>query len=112
MQPMRQRAAATTHERKKMKQTELIVLGLAGLAVFMIVKPKGTAANPAQGTGGAVRNAYETVSEIFDSVTNRAFGNGWRYFSDGTAISPEGDYYQGGQLIWTAPKTGGATGSW
>lgn len=96
-----------------MKQTEMIVLGLAGLAVYMIVKPKAAGATAAPATaGGTLRSAYETVSEIFDSVTNQAFGNGWRYFSDGTAISPAGDYYQGGQLIWTAPKTGGATGAW
>lgn len=29
---------------------------------------------------------------------------GWRYFSDGTVISPEGDYYQGGELVWAAPN--------
>jgi hypothetical protein len=28
--------------------------------------------------------------------------NGWRYFSDGTAIDPEGNYYRGGALIYRA----------
>lgn len=31
-------------------------------------------------------------------------GSGWRYFNDGTAIAPNGDYYHGGSLIWQASQ--------
>jgi hypothetical protein len=39
---------------------------------------------------------------------------GWRYFSDGTSISPDGKYYQGGELIWSPTGTedsGGTDGT-
>lgn len=29
-------------------------------------------------------------------------GNGWRYYTDGTAIAPNGDYYNKGKLVWSA----------
>mgnify|MGYP000001602270 FL=1 len=86
-----------------MKQTDLIVLGLAGVAVYMIVKSqKGTGKAWSEIIPTGLRNTAQTVSEIMDS-TGKAFDNGWRYFNDGTAIDPTGNYYQGGQLIWSNP---------
>jgi hypothetical protein len=32
---------------------------------------------------------------------------GWRYFSDGTAISPDGEYYYQGDLVWSPGDGGG-----
>lgn len=32
-------------------------------------------------------------------------GYGYQYFSDGTVITPEGDYYQGGELVWSPGGT-------
>lgn len=81
-----------------MKQTEMIALGLAAVAVYLIV-------NTNKKTAGAARplkRAADAVSEIFDTA-GKTFSNGWRYFSDGTAISPAGDYYQNGALIWQKP---------
>lgn len=26
--------------------------------------------------------------------------NGWQYYTDGTAISPDGTYYKNGQMVW------------
>lgn len=82
-----------------MKQTDLLVLGLAGLAVYMIVKGKASAK---PGESSPLRDLSETVSEIFDSA-GQAFSNGWRYYSNGTAIDPAGNYYFGGQLVWMNP---------
>lgn len=83
-----------------MKQNELIVLGLAGLAVYFILKAGGKG-----GADAGLRAAADRVSEIIGS-TGKAFDNGWRYFSDGTAIDPAGNYYQGGNLIWNNPDAG------
>lgn len=87
-------------------QTDMIALGLAAVAVYFIVKPK-TTNTASSGTGNALASM---TKEILDSA-GKAFDNGWRYFTDGTAIDPYGNYYQGGQLIWTKPaasfKTGG-----
>jgi len=81
-----------------MKQTDiLLLLGLGiGLLVFM---KKATAKPVLQiATGGT----------LADKVASQALapgdaGYGWKYFTDGTAINPDGtQYYQGGQLIWNA----------
>lgn len=83
-----------------MKQNEMIALGLAAVAVYLIVNTKKKT------TGTATKTATDLVSEIFDTA-GKAFTNGWRYFNDGTAIDPQGNYYQGGQLIWqnsTSPR--------
>lgn len=78
-----------------MKQTELIALALAGIALYMIVKPKAT--NAAKGTTGTVSGF---VNEIFGAA-GQDFA-GWRYFDNGTAIDPQGNYYLNGQKIWSA----------
>lgn len=83
-----------------MKQTELIALGLAGLAVYFIVKSKGGG-----DAGAGLRAAATRTSEIFDG-SGKAYDNGWRYFSDGTSIDPAGNYYQNGNLIWNNPDAG------
>lgn len=80
----------------KFKNDELMVLGLAGLAVWMITKANKTTAGAFQ-TGG--KSITQAVSEIFN-LGGGAFDNGWRYFTDGTAIDPQGNYYNNGQLIW------------
>lgn len=82
-----------------MKNEEMIALGLAAVAVYLIVNPKKKTTST-QSAG--LTSLGAAVSEIFDPAGGQ-FGNGWRYFSDGTAIDPQGNYYQGGQLIWSAP---------
>lgn len=92
-----------------MKQNDLIVLGLAGVAVYMIVKSQGGSKMLQGLTGTAsagLRDVSKTVTEILDG-TGKTFENGWRYFTDGTAIDPAGNYYQGGQLIWSNPAAVG-----
>lgn len=84
----------------KQKQTDLIVLGLAGLAVYMIMKGNKTTART---NGGAGQTLADMTKEIFDSA-GQAFANGWRYFTDGTAIDPYGNYYKAGQMIYTNPN--------
>jgi hypothetical protein len=87
------------------KQSDLILLGLAGVAVYMIVKSQGGSKMLQGLTGTAsagLRDVSKTVSEILDQ-SGKAFDNGWRYFNDGTVIDPAGNYYQGGQLIWSNP---------
>lgn len=85
-----------------MKSTELIVLGLAGLAVYMITKSKATSTAAAGSKPSAgLSNPAEWVSQIFDSAGGQ-FSNGWQYFSNGTAIDPMGNYYYNGQMVWTS----------
>ena len=48
----------------------------------------------------------EQVTEIPNTALPGQTGYGWKYYSDGTAISPDGKYYYNGQLAWS-PEGGG-----
>jgi hypothetical protein len=80
------------------KQQEIIVLGLAGVAVYLIWKSTKPGA-------GKPSSPVDYVNEIMDSA-GKAFNNGWRYFANGVAIDPSGNYYREGQMIWQAPGAG------
>jgi hypothetical protein len=82
-----------------MKQSEMIALGLAAVAVYLITSTNKKSTLWDEKTGNPLGNAAKAVTEIFN-LGGGAFDNGWRYFSDGTAIDPQGNYYHQGQLIW------------
>jgi len=67
-----------------MRNEELIVLGLAGLAVWFIFK-------------GRAAGAFQMPEFVKKAAPDY---QGWQYFTDGTAISPEGSYYKNGLLVW------------
>lgn len=77
-----------------MKNQEMIVLGLAGVAVYMILQARKTGKTVAEVAG-------DFVKEI-KGQGNKAFSNGWRYFDNGTSIDPQGNYYYQGQLVYNA----------
>lgn len=79
-----------------MKKDTLMLLAAAGIALYLVKKAGGVQQAAAKVVNGA--------TEIFNTVGQR-FGNGWRYFSDGTAIDPFGSYYKGGVKIWSPPIT-------
>lgn len=108
-----------------MKNSDLIVIGLAAAVLgFVVLKnPRaaagtGMAATRVAGTpaGGSLTTGYGGYSPLIsgvpansaplNSVTEisqpdgAAWSNGWRYFSDGTSISPDGVYYQGGNQVF------------
>lgn len=80
-----------------MKANDLLILGVAGVIAWFIV---GRSAG-AKVAGSVPVRESDFVEEIFNGVS--AWGNGWRYFSDGTAIDPQGNYYLNGQLVYRAP---------
>ena len=75
-----------------------IALALAAVAVFLIVKSQG-----GKFKIPSVRLTPGTTDQVTEILNNgSAFGNGWRYFSDGTSIGPDGSYYSGSQKVWSA----------
>lgn len=81
-----------------MKHSEFMVLGLAGVALWLIVKGKAPAT---QKRAGGSCPAPRT-EEIFNSA-GQPYDNGWRYFSDGQtgyAIDPAGRYWRDGVMVW------------
>ena len=72
-----------------MRKDDLFVLALAGLACWFILQGK---------SGGG---AFKMPAFVRKAAPDY---QGWQYFTDGTAISPEGDYYLNGELVWTKPR--------
>lgn len=79
-----------------MKQPDLIVLGLAGVAVFLIWK---TTKKPVKKS-----TVYDYRGPSTFEVQGSTAKNGWTYFDDGTALDPEGNAWQGGQIVATPTK--------
>lgn len=100
-----------------MKTQDLAILGLAGVAVYMILRSQGVSVSGLVGkvSGSAGKSATGAVDSFVDEIFNASgtpFDNGWRYYENGTAIDPQGNYYFEGKLVYKAPGTGGATGLW
>jgi hypothetical protein len=79
-----------------MKQPELIVLGLAGVAVFLIWK---TTKKPVKKS-----TVYDYRGPSTFEVQGNTAKNGWTYFDDGTALDPQGNAWKGGQIVATPTK--------
>lgn len=65
-------------------------------------------------TGDALKNALKSLgvtddkipTEVVNAATEGQPGYGWRYFSDGTAIDPNGNYYYQGQQVYSSEAAG------
>lgn len=93
-----------------MKQDTIIIIAAAAAGLYAIskmVKPGATVRPPnGSGTAGSLNNNGNVpVAEINNTALPGQPGWGWQYFSDGTAISPAGEYYFNGQRVWS-PSAG------
>lgn len=79
----------------KTKTQEMLVWGASALALYLVWRSM----NKASATPGAAPSQW--TGQIFD-VGGKAFGNGWSYYDDGTAIDPAGNYFKDGAMIWKA----------
>ena len=69
--------------------------------------PKVPTAPKAPGSGPKVAptpNIGGAVTEIPNTAQEGEEGFGWKYYSDGTVIDPDGNYYRNGEMIWS-PQT-------
>lgn len=103
-----------------MKTQDIAILGLAGVAVYMILRSQGVSVSGLVGkvtgtagrsTSGGTSAPDSFVDEIFNAG-GLPYDNGWRYYENGTAIDTNGNYYYQGKLVYSAGSTGGATGLW
>ena len=91
-----------------MKSDTILILAAAGVGLYFIanmVKPGAAAIRPPTGGGGTAGalNNYGSapITEINNTALPGQAGWGWTYYSDGTAIDPNGRYYYQGQLVWS-----------
>lgn len=63
---------------------------LAGVAAVLVLSKKTTASSD----GGSSEWVPPQAIPV-------AVPNGWQYFTDGTAISPDGTYYYKGVPVWS-----------
>lgn len=77
-----------------MKTNDLLMIAAAGIAIYWFLN---------RDTSNTVKNLGEAIngiSEIFTGAKQGQSGYGWRYFTDGGAISPDGSYYLNGDKVW------------
>lgn len=84
-----------------MKQNEMIILAVAGFVAWNIMKPKPAVAKTVSPVSGKTLDNF--IDELF-TTTGTPFENGWRYYENGTAIDPSGNYYFQGQKVYSAPS--------
>ena len=90
-----------------MKSDTIIILAAAAAGLYAVAhmtRPAaaGTPRPGASGTAGALNNyGNAPITEINNTALPGQQGWGWTYYSDGTAIDPQGRYYYQGQMVWS-----------
>jgi hypothetical protein len=81
-----------------MKSTDLLMLLAAAGAVFFVAK-MASGQTPAASSGTATaRTGAGSVGSGGATLVQQ--WQGWKYYSDGTAIDPFGSYYYQGAKVW------------
>ena len=87
-----------------MKNDTLVILAAAGVGLWLVSRMTQTKVSTAQAmnlnNGGQV-NVPGYTKAIFNSALPGQEGFAWQYYTDGTAIGPDGSYYQNGQKVWS-----------
>lgn len=87
-----------------MKADTLVILGAAAAGLWLVARmtrTTGAVVRPG-GTASSLNNGGNLpTTEIQNSAMPGDSAWGWRYYTDGTAIGPDGAYYYQGQRIWS-----------
>lgn len=95
-----------------MKIENLILIGAFGLGAWLLLKPKkppylyqrpGYPDNLSPIPTLPYTQSYERPSTIQNQALPGQPGWGWTYYTDGTAIDPQGCYYKDGAQVWCPP---------
>lgn len=92
-----------------MKSDTILIAGAAAVGLALVYgmtrRSTGTQSGmgflaPSTGTAQTLNN-YGTATVPNTALPGQP-GWAWQYFTDGTAIAPNGDYYHNGTLVWKA----------
>lgn len=96
-----------------MKIENLILIGAFGLGAWLLLKPRTSIPRLPAGyyppSGGAqiptlpFTQSYAKATMIQNQALPGQPGWGWTYYTDGTAIDPQGCYYKDGAQVWCPP---------
>jgi|GEM_PF-3582338 hypothetical protein len=88
-----------------MKNDTILIAAAAAAGLFMVYRMTRAGTSTIVGTAQSLNNGG-TVGSTATLVPNTATpgqpGWAWTYYTDGTAIAPNGDYYLNGTLVWKA----------
>lgn len=88
-----------------MKNDTLIILAAAGVGLWLVSrmtqKPAVWTERATSLNNGGQVNVPGYTKQIFNSALPGQEGYAWQYYTDGTAIGPDGSYYQNGQKVWS-----------
>lgn len=59
---------------------------------------------------GTAQTSPDATTEVENTANPGQEGYGWRNFSDGTSIDPQGNYYKNGELIYSPGADNGGSG--
>lgn len=77
-----------------MKTNDILLIAAVAAGVYLLAR--SSSSNTIKNMGEAING----ISEIFTGAKQGEAGYGWRYFSDGASISPDGKYYLNGNYVW------------
>jgi len=77
-----------------MKTNDILLIAAVAAGVYWLARSNSS--NTIKNMGEAING----ISEIFTGTKQGETGYGWRYFSDGASISPDGKYYLNGEYVW------------
>lgn len=87
-----------------MKNDTILIIAAAALGLFLVARmtrrPGGNTAQSLN-NGGNVPPGGGVSAEIFNTALPGQPGWGWKYYTDGTAIGPDGTYYLNGTKVWS-----------
>lgn len=83
--------------------------GAAGLGM---ITPNAAGATPIDNIANAWNKYMKPNTSGTTEIENKSVPGeesyGWKYYSDGTSISPDGKYYHKGELVWSPDSTSGS----
>ena len=81
-----------------MKTDTIVIIAVAAAGLFFISRVAN--ANSAGAGTGTILNQSNKVNAIGNTALPGQAGWGWSYFTDGTAIGPDGKYYFQGTEVY------------